>query len=88
MASDAKWAVMMTQAPAKPGFLAALVGGGARRAELAKALQSRTACRASEAASMMDRLPAEVGRYATEQEAKVAVQTLQDAGAFCEVRQL
>jgi ribosomal protein L7/L12 len=86
--ADAKWVVSVAQAPAAPGFLAALFGAKGKRGEVIAALQSITARGAGEAKRMLDKLPCEVGRYATEQEARVASQTLQDAGAFCEVREL
>ena len=88
MAADKRWVVTVTTAPPAPGFLAALFGAKGRRGEAVQALQSLTACSAGEARRLLERLPCEVGRYAAEQEARVAVQTLEDAGALCETREL
>jgi ribosomal protein L7/L12 len=88
MADSKRWVVTVTQAPPAPGFLAALFGAKGRRGEVVQALQSLTACSAGEGKRLLDKLPCKVGRYATEQEAKVAAQTLEDAGAHCEIMEL
>lgn len=87
MADKEQWAVVIVQAPPKGGFLSSLFGGGPR-ARVAQAIQSLTAIPTGRAAAMLDKLPAEIGRYDTQQQAKVAAQTLEDAGAHCEVRQV
>jgi len=38
------------------------------------------------AAKLLESLPKELARFNTEQEAKVAAQTLEDEGARCEIR--
>jgi len=87
MEDKEQWAVVIVQAPPKGGFLSSLFGGGPR-AKIAQAIESLTAIPAQRAAAMLDKIPAEVGRYDTQQQAKVAAQTLEDAGAHCEVRQV
>lgn len=87
MAGKEQWAVVIVQAPPKGGFLSSLFGGGPR-AKIAQAIESLTAIPAGRAGAMLDKLPAEVGRYETQQQAKVAAQTLEDAGAHCEMRQV
>jgi hypothetical protein len=82
-----QWAVYLRQVPPAGNFLARLLGANPR-APLAKAIESLTALPPGKVKAIIDRAPGQVARFATEQEAKVAVQTLEDAGARCEIRAL
>lgn len=86
MTDEAHWVVVVTGAPAAAGFLARLFGADPQ-AELIRAIRSLTALDAKRARALLQSLPQEVGRFAFEQEARVAAQTLEDAGATWEVRE-
>ncbi|NSW58687.1 MAG: hypothetical protein HPY44_21960 [Armatimonadetes bacterium] len=80
-----RYAVVITGAPPAGNFLAKLFGADPRK-RLVQAIRSVTAMDAARAAKLLDALPKELARFNTEQEAKVAAQTLEDEGARCEVR--
>lgn len=82
-----KWVVYLSQVPPAGNPLLRLVGVNPQAA-LIKALGSLTALPPGKAAALVAKAPCEVASFATEQEAKVAVQTLEDAGARCQVRTL
>ena len=88
MPAQGQFAVMLTAVPAAGGFLAKLLGGGGAQAKIVKAIQSLTALDTRRAKALTERLPSEVARFATEQEARVAAQTLEDAGGTCQIRPL
>jgi ribosomal protein L7/L12 len=80
-----QWAVYLRQVPPAGNPIARLLGANPR-APLLKAIQSLTALPTARAKAILEKAPGQVARFATEQEARVAVQTLEDAGARCEIR--
>ncbi|MCE5217563.1 ribosomal protein L7/L12 [bacterium] len=84
---EQQWAVIITSVPPAGGFLSKLFGGGPQAPVLA-AIESVTALPLKQARALLSRTPVQLARFATQQEAKVAAQTLEDAGATCEVRAL
>lgn len=82
-----QWAVYLSQVPPAGNPVLRLLGVNPRAA-LLKAIQSLTALPPGKAAALLAKAPCQVASFGTEQEAKVAVQTLEDAGARCQVRAL
>lgn len=83
--ANVRYAVIITGAPPAGNFLAKLLGSDPRKG-LIQAIRSVTAMDAGRAAKLLDSLPKELARFNTEQEAKVAAQTLEDEGARCDIR--
>ncbi len=80
-----RYAVVITSAPPAGSFIAKLFGADPRKG-LVQAVRSITAMDPGRAAKLLESLPKELARFSTEQEAKVAAQTLEDEGARCEIR--
>ncbi len=83
--ADQRYVVTIQAAPTPKPFLARLFGGD-QHAELIKAIQSVTAMGAGEAKKLLKTLPREVGPFDTEQQAKVAARTFEEAGAMCQIQ--
>ena len=83
--ANVRYAVIITGAPPAGNFLAKLFGADPRKG-LIQAIRSVTAMDAGRAGKLLDALPKEMARFSTEQEAKVAAQTLEDEGARCDIR--
>ena len=77
--------VKIIAVPKSQGFLARLLGGGGPTAAVIKAVETITAMRSGEIKQKLNKLPWRMSVFNTEQEAKVAVQTLNDDGIQCEI---